>query len=261
MTVPSPNDIKDQINRLIACLVETGLSNDENFAFLRQRISGFVEITFSGAEQAPVAMKDRAYDQVHRHLLEAGAYNMRMLDGALIQMIYEFSSGVLRRHRLAFFPAPQLEEFQNNPEVYLDDEVYADVIAKSIVPFPVRFDYDIRAIHDRKLNVSRFRGRLISAVYVGLDCHTPSGRGEQDFRRPNVNGHRICCGPDYVADSPYHPATHENTPYLSNIISFTQSAARKAISPVFALHGRSDPGSAASQSAMALAFISMSISA
>ncbi len=152
MTVPSPNDIKDQINRLIACLVETGLSNDENFAFLRQRISGFVEITFSGAEQAPVAMKDRAYDQVHRHLLEAGAYNMRMLDGALIQMIYEFSSGVLRRHRLAFFPAPQLEEFQNNPEVYLDDEVYADVIAKSIVPFPVRFDYDIRAIHDRKLD-------------------------------------------------------------------------------------------------------------
>ena len=63
------------------------------------------------------------------------------------------------------------------------------------------------------------------------------------------------------ADSPYHPAAHENTPYLSNIISFTQSAARKAISPVFALHGRSDPGSAASQSAMALAFISMSISA
>ena len=109
--------------------------------------------------------------------------------------------------------------------------------------------------------MSRFRGRFISAVYVGLGCNTPSVVGEQDFFPLNVNGHRICCGPDYVADSPYHPAAHENTPYLSNIISFTQSAARKAISPVFALHGRSDPDSAASQSAMALAFISMSISA
>ncbi len=99
------------------------------------------------------------------------------------------------------------------------------------------------------------RDRPTEAVYGDLFSPDPAEIA------PNVNGHRICCGPDYVADSPYHPAAHENTPYLSNIISFTQSAARKAISPVFALHGRSDPDSAASQSAMALAFISMSISA
>jgi hypothetical protein len=28
-----------------------------------------------------------------------------------------------------------LEEFQNNPDVYLEDELYADVIAKCNVPF------------------------------------------------------------------------------------------------------------------------------
>ena len=33
------------------------------------------------------------------------------------------------------------------------------------------------------------------------------------------------------------PAAHEDLPYPGNIISFTQSAARKAISPVFALQG------------------------
>ena len=45
-------------------------------------------------------------------------------------------------------------------------------------------------IADHPVKVSRFRGRFISTVYVGLGCHTPSVGGEQDFRPLNVNGHR-----------------------------------------------------------------------
>ena len=44
------------------------------------------------------------------------------------------------------------------------------------------------------LKVSRFRGRFISAVYVGLGFNTASVGEEQDFRLPNVNGHRKCQG-------------------------------------------------------------------
>ena len=51
---------------------------------------------------------------------------------------------MLQRHRLAFFSSPHLDDFQNDPEVYLDDELYADVVARSVVSFPLRFDY-----HDR----------------------------------------------------------------------------------------------------------------
>ncbi len=40
------------------------------------------------------------------------------------------------------------------------------------------------------MRVSRFRGRFVSAVYVGPVCNTPSVRGEQDFRLSNVTGHR-----------------------------------------------------------------------
>lgn len=65
-----------------------------------------------------------------------------MPDGALVQLNYVYEDSCLRRHRLAFFPSPDLEEFQNNPEIYLEDEVYADVIARNIVPFPIRFDFD-----------------------------------------------------------------------------------------------------------------------
>ena len=52
-----------------------------------------------------------------------------------------------------------------------------------------------------------------------------------------------------------------NSHFLRNIICCIHSVPRKAISPLFAFHGRSGPGSAASQSAIALAFISISISA
>lgn len=64
-----------------------------------------------------------------------------MLDGALISLRYRFKAGVICEHSLSYFPSPDLENFQNEPEIYLEDEIYADVIARNIVPFPVRFDF------------------------------------------------------------------------------------------------------------------------
>ena len=56
--------------------------------------------------------------------------------------MYLFEEDKLIKYRLAFFPSPSLEEFQNNSEIYEIDEIYADVIAKNILPVPIRFDYD-----------------------------------------------------------------------------------------------------------------------
>ena len=149
--MPTPIRIKNQINELVKFLVEKGLSDDQNFAFQQPVSSGFVKITFEGANQVSIALKDSVYKEIYEQLVQARAYNVMMLDGALIQMMYEFSDDTLRRHRLAFFPSPHLEEFQNNPNIYLDDEIYADVVAKNIVSFPIRFDYDDRDNHHQEL--------------------------------------------------------------------------------------------------------------
>ena len=138
----TPNEIEEQINKLIGYLVKISLSNIQYYAFQRQGSGNVVEITFDNAGHVPIALKDLPYNEIYKRLVEADAYNVKMLDGALIQMMYAFSNGMLQSHRLAFFPAPHLEEYQNNPDVYRDDEIYADVIAKNIVPFPVRFDYN-----------------------------------------------------------------------------------------------------------------------
>ena len=71
----------------------------------------------------------------------------------------------------------------------------------------------------------------------------------------------ICCGAGYVAERRLRHARHENLPILRNISFCVHIAFRNAISPLFSFHGRSGPGSAASQSAIAFAFISRSISA
>ena len=71
----------------------------------------------------------------------------------------------------------------------------------------------------------------------------------------------ICCGRDYVAERRRLCTRQENRPILRNIISCVHIAFRKAIRPLFSFHGRSGSGSVASHSAIALAFISRSISA
>lgn len=149
--MPTPHQIEKQINKLIKYLVETGLADDQHSAFQRLGRDNLMQVTFDKAEHVSVALKNRPYNEIYQHLVQERAYSVKMLDGALIQMMYIFDSGTLQRHRLAFFSAPHLEEFQNNPNIYLNDEIYADVIARNIVPFPVRFDYDVREGHYREL--------------------------------------------------------------------------------------------------------------
>ena len=105
-----------------------------------------MEVTFQNAEHASIALRNLPYKEVYEHLIQRDAYNVKMLDGALIQMMYFFAGETLQRHRLAFFSAPHLEDFPRDPDIYLYDEIYADVVGKNIVPFPVRFDYDARSI-------------------------------------------------------------------------------------------------------------------
>ena len=132
------------INGTIGYLVQVGLAIDQNLAYLRSAGKSSMEVTFPKSEIVSLAMKDRSYGEIYENLAQERAFSAKLPDGALMLMRYMFYRGVLQRHNLCFFPAPHLEEFQSNPEIYLEDELYADVVAKSIVPSPFRFDCDCR---------------------------------------------------------------------------------------------------------------------
>jgi hypothetical protein len=147
----TPKQVTQQINARIGRLVEIGLSDHQAFAFMR-RSGRNVSVVFDSARSASsLSMKNMAYGEMYRCLVEEQAYNVKMLDGALVQMLYEFFGSTLLRHRLAFFPAPHLDEFQNDPDIYLEDQTYGDVVARDVVPFPLRFDYDARDGRYREL--------------------------------------------------------------------------------------------------------------
>ena len=143
--MPTPNGTMVRINDLIGYLVEKGLADAQHYAYLADIGHGLRQVMFPGAKQVTAALRDLSYSEIYEQLAAARAYNVKMLDGALIQMTYRFGAGKLTYHRLAFFPSPHLEEFQNAPEIYLTDERYADVVARNLVPVPLRFDYDAAA--------------------------------------------------------------------------------------------------------------------
>ena len=131
---------------LIGYVISESLVDDQNIPARRSRGNDIVVLQSDYWDSAPRLQRNIAYAQLHSELVEARAYDLRFLDGAIVQMQYEFSekSGGLLRSRAAFLPAPDLTAFQEQPDLYLLDEVYGDVIDLRVVAVPLRFDFDSR---------------------------------------------------------------------------------------------------------------------
>lgn len=130
-----------QVGQLTVAMVSVGLSNDQNFPVTQGVADGEFEITVSNTATMTAALKNVAYFDIYQELDAARCFNFKMLDGALVTLRYRFRSGSVCEHSLTYFPSPNLQQFQDDPEIYLQDEIYADVIARNIVPFPIRFDF------------------------------------------------------------------------------------------------------------------------
>jgi hypothetical protein len=137
----TPQETLREIQELITSLVRFGLCNEQNFPSTSGDTGNAFEITVGNAADMTIALKNVDYGDIYRELNQARAYNVKMLDGALLTLRYRFQAGAVVEHTLTYFPSPDLEHFQNDPELYLLDEVYGDVVARNIVPFPLRFDF------------------------------------------------------------------------------------------------------------------------
>jgi hypothetical protein len=78
----------------------------------------------------------------YRELDENEAYDVKLIDGGLLLLQYRFNeAGKLLQHRLGYFPNPTLPTIDEAPDLYEQDELYGDIVARRLVRFPVRFDY------------------------------------------------------------------------------------------------------------------------
>lgn len=163
----TPSIVRAQMQKILEELISISLSVDQNFP--SERVEGLETKVDFGKSNISIALKNKPYKEIYDELLEARSYNLRLLDGAIIQLMYTFEDGRLKKHRLAFFPSPYLEDYQNNPEIYENDEIYADVIRKDIVPFPIRFDFDSRP--ETVVDVEHPQSHLTLGQY--LNCRIP----------------------------------------------------------------------------------------
>ncbi|MGN6281751.1 DUF2290 domain-containing protein, partial [Frateuria sp.] len=122
----NPSTVRAQIEGLTALLVECSLCDEQNFPAIINE-DKHTRIGLPNNPNLSIALKSNVdYRDIYQQLDKSKAFNFRMLDGALVQLLYEFEGQSLCAHRLAYFPSPSLEPFQNDPEIYELDEVYAD---------------------------------------------------------------------------------------------------------------------------------------
>ncbi len=135
-------EIVGQIRKLTTNLISSGICEAQNFPSTKSYPDGIFEIGVSHSDNS-IFLKSIPYSEMYRLALETKSFNLKMIDGALISLLYRFQGDRLIAHRLSFFPAPMLESFQNYPSLYLEDALYADITGKTNFAVPLRFDYDI----------------------------------------------------------------------------------------------------------------------
>jgi hypothetical protein len=137
----TPTIVAQQIRDVTSKLVLASLVDHQN-APTTKVVGGLSQIGITGSPDMSISLRDIPYDEVYNTLHRAGAYHMRMLDGALIQMLYSFSRRDLHSHRLCYFPAPSLATFDDAPELYEEDEMFADIFSSFTVKVPIRIDFE-----------------------------------------------------------------------------------------------------------------------
>lgn len=137
----TPQETLTSINSVITKLIRAGLSDDQRYPALRRTGDRRCEVGIEGAPDMSATLRDIPYDEAFIAIEKAGAFNIKMVDGALLQFAYTFQNNAISGHRLAFFPAPNLANYDEARSLYDDDEIYADIVGRYLVRFPIRFDF------------------------------------------------------------------------------------------------------------------------
>ena len=151
--------LQRDINNIISKLIETGICDDSNFPSIHTQNS-INCVEWTNCHDLSVSLKNLEYDEIYKELNKTRQYHMKLADGALIQLLYKTQGDKIISHRLAMFPSRDLESFQNEPELYQLDNIFADVLSKNIVTFPIRFDYnrsDIQGHPNSHLSLGQYK--------------------------------------------------------------------------------------------------------
>lgn len=204
----TPQNIKEDMDELISRLIGNGICDDSNFSSIRSS-GGVSDITFSGSEHVSIGLSNIEYSEIYRELIQTRSFNMKLVDGALLQMMYRIDSGGLLRHRLAFYPSPSLLPFQDDPDAYMRDELFMEIVQRRIVPFPLRFDFDSRdTVH---VDITHPKSHLTLGDVKGCRIPVSAPLTPRWFIEFVLRNFYQTEKHDFVSDLPRHKIKFENS--------------------------------------------------
>ena len=137
----TPRETTQEIRDVMSQVIRAGLSNEQKYPAIRKMGQFQTEIFIEGSPDLSVSLKGLPYSEIYASLEAGGAFNLRMIDGSLIQMMYTFTRNKIQTHRLSLFPSPSLDPYEEAQLSYERDELFAEFSGSHMVKFPVRFDF------------------------------------------------------------------------------------------------------------------------
>lgn len=133
------NQSKDVIDRLVV----SSVSVSETYPSIKED-GDLVTIGALKGISNSTALKNIPYRDIYRAICDSEGYHVKLIDGGLLSFQYQFEAAgkKLRKHRLSFFPSPELPVYDECPLLYENDELFLDIVKNNIVRFPIRFDFD-----------------------------------------------------------------------------------------------------------------------
>jgi hypothetical protein len=131
------------------------------------------DICWEGFRNISFVLQNEPYEVIYRECLKEKDFNILMLDGALIQFMYRFRRDEIVAHKIAFYPSPSIERFQDNPDIYeqyyYGQEIFTDIFDEKVVCAPMRFDFD--SAEEKHVDVNHPKSHLTLGNYT--NCRIP----------------------------------------------------------------------------------------
>ncbi|MBS6397229.1 MAG: DUF2290 domain-containing protein [Clostridiales bacterium] len=127
-----------EVQEITQEMIRCGLSEEYNFPQIQK-----TDVVWSKYRDISRYLKNMEYSAIYAEIERTHNYNMKLPDGGMLQLMYRFDTrgNELQSHRLAFYPSPSYEMYQNNAELYDEDYIYGDILNKDVLPVIIRADY------------------------------------------------------------------------------------------------------------------------
>lgn len=159
----------EEVRKVTQELIRCGLAEEYNPPVIKNN-----DIVWGNYTDISVYLRNMEYAAIYSEIEKSHNFNAKLPDGGMLQLMYRFDErGTnLLSHRLAFYPSPSYEIYQNDAELYDADYIYGDILNKSVLPVIIRADYSNEAvdsdIHHPYSHVTLGSIRIAESRWTGL---------------------------------------------------------------------------------------------